>query len=249
MLLAFDPWQGVADVEWAIAIVLFGIWYAWAARHFAVPLWRRACFFSGLLIIGLALLSPIEHLALNSMLSFHLLQNVMLADWAPPLLVLGLTSRMAAVAERLAVVRVMTRPGVAITYWLAVWYVVHIPGVYGYALDHRWALGIEHLLFVTAGLAFWWPALVPGRMRHGSRVIYLAAAFFLAAPVALLIALAGSTIYPYYDTTPHLWGLTPLEDQSIGGMMMAVEQSVILFVAAFWAFAAMMDEDAVGSPS
>ena len=249
MLLAFDPWQGVADVEWAIAIVLFGIWYAWAARHFAVPLWRRACFFSGLLIIGLALLSPIEHLALNSMLSFHLLQNVMLADWAPPLLVLGLTSSMAAAAERLAVVRVITRPGVAITYWLAVWYVVHIPGVYGYALDHRWALGIEHLLFVTAGLAFWWPALVPGRMRHGSRVIYLAAAFFLAAPVALLIALAGSTIYSYYDTTPHLWGLSPLEDQSLGGMMMAVEQSVILFVAAFWAFAAMMDEDAVGSPS
>jgi len=156
VLLAFDPWQGVADVEWAIAIVLFGIWYAWAARHFAVPLWRRACFFCGLLIVGLALLSPIEHLALNSMLSFHLLQNVMLADWAPPLLVLGLTSRMAAVAERLAAVRVMTRPGVAITYWLAVWYVVHIPGVYGYALDHRWALGIEHVVLERDRVAETW---------------------------------------------------------------------------------------------
>jgi putative membrane protein len=249
VLLAFDPWQGVADVEWAIAIVLFAIWYAWAARHFAAPWWRQACFFAGLVLIALALLSPIEHLALHSMLSFHLLQNVMLADWAPPLLVLGLTPAMAAVAERVRALRLLTRPAVALTYWLAVWYVVHIPGVYGYALDHRWALGIEHLLFVTAGLAFWWPALVPGRMRHGSRVIYLAAAFFLAAPVALLIALAGSTIYPYYDTTPHLWGLSPLEDQSLGGMMMAVEQSVILFVAAFWAFTAMMDEDAVGSPS
>lgn len=249
MLLAFDPWQGVADVEWAIAIVLFGIWYAWAARHFAAPWWRQACFFAGLVLIALALLSPIEHLALHSMLSFHLLQNVMLADWAPPLLVLGLTPAMAAVAERARAVRLLTRPAVALAYWLAVWYVVHIPGVYGYGLEHRWALGIEHLMFITAGLAFWWPALVPGRLRPGPRVIYLAAAFFLAAPVALLIALAGSTIYPYYDTTPHLWGLTPLEDQSIGGMMMAVEQSMILFVAAFWAFASMMDEDAVGSPS
>jgi cytochrome c oxidase assembly factor CtaG len=249
VLLAFDPWQGVADVEWAIAIVLFGIWYAWAARHFAAPWWRQACFFAGLVLIALALLSPIEHLALHSMLSFHLLQNVMLADWAPPLLVLGLTPAMAAVAERVRALRLLTRPAVALTYWLAVWYVVHIPGVYGYGLEHRWALGIEHLVFISAGLAFWWPALVPGRMRPGPRVIYLAAAFFLAAPVALLIALAGSTIYPYYDTTPHLWGLTPLEDQSIGGMMMAVEQSLILFVAAFWAFASMMDEDAVGSPS
>src|SRR4051812_25797444 len=191
--------------------MLFGVWYAWAARHFAAPWWRQACFLGGLVIVGLALLSPIEHLALPSMLSFPLLQNVMLADWAPPLLVLGLTPAMAAVAERVAAVRLVTRPGVALTYWLAVWYVVHIPGVYGYALDHRWALGIEHLLFVTAGLAFWWPALVPGRVRPGPRVIYLAAAFFLAAPVALLIALANSTIYPYYDTTPHLWGLSPLE--------------------------------------
>ena len=57
-------------------------------------------------------------------------------------------------------------PAFALPYWLAVWYVVHIPAVYGYGLDHRWALGIEHLLFVTAGLAFWWPVLVPGRMRR-----------------------------------------------------------------------------------
>ena len=127
-------------------------------------------------------------------------------------------------------VRAVTHPAFALTYWLAVWYVVHIPAVYDYALDHRWALGIEHLLFVTAGLAFWWPVLVPGRMRRRP-LVYLAAAFFLAAPVALLIALAANTIYPYYDTTPHLLGLSPLDDQSIGGMLMAVEQSVILFVA------------------
>ena len=115
MLLAFDPWQGVADVEWAIAIVLFAIWYAWAARHFAAPWWRQACFFAGLVLIALALLSPIEHLALHSMLSFHLLQNVMLADWAPPLLVLGLTPAMAAVAERVRALRLLTRPAVALT--------------------------------------------------------------------------------------------------------------------------------------
>ena len=204
------------------------------SRHFAVPLWRRACFFSGLLIIGLALLSPIEHLALNSMLSFHLLQNVMLADWAPPLLVLGLTSRMAAAAERLDVVRADdaarrrdaptgSPSGTSSTSPASTATLSTIAG--------RWASSTccSSPPASRSGGRRW----SPGRMRHGSRVIYLAAAFFLAAPVALLIALAGSTIYPYYDTTPHLWGLTPLEDQSIGGMLMAVEQSVILFVAAF----------------
>ncbi len=248
MLLAFDPWRPVLDVEWAAAVLLFGAWYAWASGHFAVPLWRRACFFAGLLLIATALLSPIEHLALHSMLSFHLLQNVMLADWAPPLLILGLTPRMARIAERPAAVLAVTQPVVALCLWLTVWYVVHVPAVYGYALDHEWPLGFEHLLFLTAGFAFWWPVLT-GRMRPGNRVVYLSIAFFLASPVALLIALSSSTIYPYYDTTPHLWGLSPLDDQSLGGILMAIEQSAILFVAAFWAFTALLADDAVGSPS
>jgi cytochrome c oxidase assembly factor CtaG len=242
-LLGFDPWRGVADVEWGVALILFAVWYAWAARRFAIPAWRRCCFAAGLLLIAVALLSPVEHVAIDAMLSFHLLQNVMLADWAPPLLVLGITSAMAAVAERRRWVRAVTSPPAALVYWLAVWYVVHIPAVYGFALDHRWPLGIEHLLFVSAGVLFWWPVLVPGRMSAGSKLAYLGGAFFLAAPVATLIALAPSTVYPYYDTTPHLWGLSPLEDQQAGGILMAVEQSIILFVVFSITFLRMLGDD------
>jgi putative membrane protein len=239
----FDPWQWVFDAGWAAGIGLFGVWYTWLAHVHAIRPLRRIAFYAGLAMVAAALLSPIEHVALNAMVSFHLLQNVMLADWAPPLLVLGFTAGLAAVAERASVVRVATRPVIAIGYWLAVWYVVHLPPVYGYALEHDWALGAEHLVFLTAGLAFWWPVLVPGRMRPGPRLIYLTCAFFLAAPVALVIALSESTLYSFYDTTPHLFGWTPLEDQQIGGVLMAVEQSVILFVAAFYAFVQLLRED------
>ncbi len=239
----FDAWQPVLDPEWIAALVLFGVWYLWAASAFHLPVWRRASFLIGLALIAVALLSPIEHVALHSMLSFHLLQNVMLADWAPPLLVLGVSPGMAAVAERNRLVRVATSPVVALGYWLAVWYIVHIPAVYGYGLEHRWALGVEHLLFITAGLAFWWPVLIEGRMSPMPKLVYLAAAFFVAAPVALLIALAGSTIYPFYDTTPHLFGRSPLDDQQIGGMLMAVEQSMLLFAAFSWTFFRLWSED------
>jgi putative membrane protein len=239
----FDAWQLVLDPEWVLAIVLFGAWYLWAAHVLGAPAWRRCCFCAGLLLIAVALLSPVEHVALDSMLSFHLLQNVMLADWAPPLLVLGLTPAMAAAAERRRWLRVAVHPVFALCYWLAVWYVVHIPAVYGFGLDHRWALGIEHLLFVTAGLAFWWPVLVPGRLAAVPKLAYLGLAFFLAAPVALLIALATRTIYPYYDATPHLFGLSPLDDQHLGGMLMAVEQSILLFVAFSWTFMRLMADD------
>jgi cytochrome c oxidase assembly factor CtaG len=185
------------------------------------------------------------------MVSFHLLQNVMLADWAPPLLVLGFTPQLAREAERFRVVRAMTRPHVALPFWLSVWYVVHVPGVYELALESRAWLGTEHLLFIVAGLAFWWPVLVPGRIRPGPRLIYLCLAFFLGAPVALAIALADTTIYGFYDSTPHLFNLKPLEDQQIGGMMMSIEQSVILFAAAFYALLELLRDDprhdAVGS--
>lgn len=248
-LLAFDPWRGVLDVEWAAAIALFAAWYAWASRLLRVPAWRRACFAAGLLLVALALLSPVEHIALDAMLSFHLLQNVMLADWAPPLLVLGIGPAMAAVAERRRWARAITAPPAAIVYWLAVWYVVHVPAVYGYGLDHRWALGIEHLAFLSAGLLFWWPVLLPGRMAPGPKLAYLGGAFFLAAPLPALIALSSTTLYGYYDATPHLWGLTPLADQQLGGILMAVEQSVILFAVFSRTFMQMLAEDQLaGAP-
>ena len=122
---------------------------------------RKAAFAAGLVLIAVALLSPLEHIALTSLLSVHLLQNVILADWAPPLLVLGLSPAMVAAAERRRVVRAAHRPPVALGYWLAAWYGLHIPAVYGYALTHRWALGLEHLVFLTPGIAFWWPVLSP----------------------------------------------------------------------------------------
>jgi putative membrane protein len=250
----FDPWQIPSDPAWAAAIVIFAAGYLWAGRVFHVPAWRRACFVGGLAVVAAGLLSPIEHVAIESSLSFHLLQNVMLADWAPPLLILGFTAAMAAASERHGWVRGLTRPGFALAYWLAVWYVVHVPAVYDYALENRWALGVEHLLFITAGLAFWWPVIVPGRMAPTPKLVYLAVAFFLAAPVAAFTALATTTLYPYYDGTPHLFGQTPLEDQQIGGMLMAVEQSILLFVAFTLTFFAMLRDDerapeTLGAPS
>ncbi|MDX6495980.1 MAG: hypothetical protein QOE17_1966, partial [Gaiellales bacterium] len=97
---SFDAWRFVFDPEWIVALVLFAAGYWWAASLLGAAPWRRACFVAGLALVAAALLSPIEHVALLSMLSFHLLQNVMLADWAPPLLVLGLSPAMAAAAER-----------------------------------------------------------------------------------------------------------------------------------------------------
>ena len=245
-----DPWRIEADPAWAAAIVIVAVDYAvvvrtWRRRGVETPTWRIACFAAGLALIAIALLSPLEHIALTSLLSVHLLQNVILADWAPPLLVLGLTPAMIAACERRRPVRLITSPAFAIGYWLAAWYVLHIPAVYGYALTHRWALGVEHLVFLSAGILFWWPVLAPGRMQPGPKLIYLFGAFIAAAPVALALALTHPQ-YSFYVHAPRLWGISPLEDQQLGAIAMALEQAAILFAACSVVFFRLMAEDEAG---
>jgi cytochrome c oxidase assembly factor CtaG len=244
---AVDPWQLQLDPEWAVAIAVAAVDYALVVRTLArrgepTPPWRKACFATGLGLIAIALLSPIEHVALTSLLSAHLLQNVILADWAPPLLVLGLTPAMIEAAERRAWVRAATAPPIALAAWLGAWYVLHMPPVYGYALEHRWALGLEHLAFLGSGLAFWWAVISPGRMRPQSRLFFLFAAFIAAAPVAFMLAFT-QPLYDFYEDAPKLWGLTAVEDQQIGAIAMAVEQAAILFAACSVAFMRWLDED------
>jgi cytochrome c oxidase assembly factor CtaG len=245
-----DPWRIQADPEWAAAIAIVALDYAvvvraWRRRGTETPPLRIAAFTAGLVLIAIALLSPLEHIALTSLLSVHLLQNVILADWAPPLLVLGLSAAMVAACERRRSIRLLTSPAFALAYWLAAWYVLHVPAVYGYALTHRWALGIEHLVFLTAGLAFWWPVLVPGRMQPGPKLVYLFGAFVAAAPVALALALTHPQ-YSFYVHAPRLWGISPLEDQQLGAIAMAVEQAIILFAACSVAFVRLLEEDEAG---
>jgi cytochrome c oxidase assembly factor CtaG len=245
-----NPWQIQADPEWAAALVVAAVDYTVVVRALGrrgTPTEGRrvAAFAAGLVLIALALLSPIEHIALTSLLSVHLLQNVMLADWAPPLLVLGLSPAMIAACERRRAIRMLTSPPAALIYWLAAWYVLHVPAVYGYALTHRWALGIEHLVFLTSGIAFWWPVLTPGRMTAQSKLVYLFGAFIAASPVSLALALTHPQ-YSFYVHAPKLWGLSPLEDQQLGAIAMAIEQAAILFTACSIVFFRMLAEDEAG---
>ena len=244
------PWQIQADPEWAAALVVAAVDYtvvvrALGRRGAPTEPRRVAAFTAGLVLIALALLSPVEHIALTSLLSVHLLQNVILADWAPPLLVLGLSPAMVAACERRRAFRLVTSPPVALTYWLAAWYVLHVPAVYGYALTHRWALGLEHLAFLTSGIAFWWPVLARGRMSTHSKLFYLFGAFIAASPVSLALALTHPQ-YGFYVHAPRLWGLSPLEDQQLGAIAMAIEQAAILFAACSVVFFRVLAEDEAG---
>ena len=91
----------------------------------------------------------------------------------------------------------------------------------------------------------WWPLVhdAPRRLSSGARVVYAFAAFLLAAPLGLLLALIPSPVYGFYEHAPRVWGLSPLTDQQLAGATMASEQAVVLFlVFAYW-FRRFMEEE------
>ena len=223
-----------------------GVLYARAARH--DPPGKRAFVFAlGLVLIAGALNSPLETIAVHYLVLIHLLQNVMIADWAPPLLVLGLTPAMrAAVARRGGrALALATQPKIALPVWLVAWYGIHVAGFYDLALRNPWLLNVEHAILITAGLVFWWPVLsdAPHDVSPAVRVGYLAAAFVTSAFLGLALTFSSQPFYDYYTDVPRLWGLSAVEDQNLGGVLMSAEQAFV-FLAAIAYFVLRLVPDA-----
>jgi putative membrane protein len=208
---------------------------------------RTTLFGTGIVLIAVSLNSPLETIAIHYLLVVHLLQNVMVADWAPPLLILGLTPGMrAAVATRggrwLAL---LTRPRVALPVWLAIWYGVHLPAFYDYALRHTWLLNVEHGLLLSAGLVFWWPvfAELPHGLSSAVKLVYLGAAYVGSAFLSLALIFSSSAFYGFYEAAPRLWGLSADKDQNLGGILMNGEQMIVFFAALSYFLLRLLSEE------
>lgn len=171
--------------------------------------------------------TPIETISLHFLLSVHLIQNVVLAEWAPLLAVLAIPPALAARAPRVP-------PVLALALWLVNYGAWHLPWVYDAALHHQHSLlHLEHVLYFATGVLLWWPVF-HGDLSSGGKALYLFAAFVLASPIGLMMALVPEPIYDFYVDAPRLWGLSPILDQQIAGVSMAAAESVVFF--AFFAF-------------
>ena len=122
-----------------------------------------------------------------------------------------------------------------------------MPPVYDAALDHQaWLIHIEHACYFGTGLLVWWPLVQnePRRLASGVRAAYAFAAFVLASPLGLLLALLPRPAYAFYVHVPRrIWGLSPLADQEIAGVTMASEQAIVLFVVFLYWFRRFLAEE------
>jgi cytochrome c oxidase assembly factor CtaG len=207
---------------------------------------RTAVFVTGVLLVVIPLDSPLETLASHYLLLIHLLQNALIADWGPPLLIIGLTPQM-----RRAVgewggrpLRALTRPVVALPLWLVVWNGVHVPAFYNWALRQSWPLNIEHLLLVSTGLIFWWVVFeVPRRVEPLGVLAYLGLGFLSAPWLSLAYIFSSHPFYSFYVHAPRIWGLSAVKDQNLAGILMNADQTSIFFVAFAWQLLRVLSEE------
>lgn len=224
-----DPFAWTPHPEAVAALALLVVGYA-------VVVGRRGrtwLFAAAILLLLATAVTPLESLTYH-LLTAHLLQNVVLAEWAPALLV-------AAVPAALGT-RELLPPIAALTLWLGNYFVWHLPPLYDAALRHPdTLLHLEHATYLVTGVLMWWPVF-HGRLSDGGRAAYLFAAFALGSPLGLVLALLPDPAYDFYAGGFPPWDLSALTDQQIAGVTMATEQAVVFFALFLWAFSRFLND-------
>jgi putative membrane protein len=242
--LSWSPSPGVLIATAIVGLLYIRRWLrvrgADPARRAAqAPVWRLCCFIGSLLTALIALVSPLDALA-DQLFFAHMVQHMLLLDVVPILAILGLTK---------VILRPITRalhdlerraggfahPAFAVFLYVSVIWAWHIPAAYDYAVSHPLVHVLEHISFVIAGSLYWWHLLSPIRARLRldgmGPVLYMATTKLLVGALGMGLAFAPSALYPYYVHHARVWGISAGDDQSVAGLIMAVEQSVVMGIA------------------
>jgi putative membrane protein len=237
----------------ALAVALFGQAFVRLRRRGRKDHagWDRAALFALAVALGtLALVSPLDYIGEEYLLSAHMLQHVVIGDLAVALAVVALRGPLtffllpAVVLGRLAKLdwlrsglRVLLDAKVAFVLWAVVIAAWHVPAAYDYALTHQVVHDLEHLSFVVVGTLVWIQLVDPARRRELGLTgkLALAIALFAAGQIlADVLIFAMRPLYPSYADQPdRLLGFSPLQDQRLAGLVMMGEQLLTLgtFVA------------------
>jgi putative membrane protein len=205
-----------------------------------VPRARRIAFSASMLVLLVALASPLDVLADEYLFTAHMVQHLLLTLVAAPLLLYGtpgwLATDMLQVVGLTGVVRWSRNPLVTFFGFNLVFALSHIPAFYELTLAWPPLHALEHLVFVATALLMWMPILSPVPALYApypplGQVLYLFLQTVPASLLGALLASAGAAFYPTYVLAPRLVPWTPLEDQQIGGLLMWVGSGLYFLLA------------------
>ena len=229
-----------------------------------VSAWRAAAFVAGWLALVVALVSPLHALG-EALFSAHMAQHELLMTIAAPLLVLGrpLVPALFALppqARRGAsgwtqspafrtVWGRLTRPGTAwLLHAIAIWG-WHLPRLYEATLQNDLVHTLQHLSFLGTALLFWWTVLHPAWSGRGLAMLSLFTAMLHTGALGAILTVSSAVWYPAYAGTTRGWGLTPLEDQQLGGLIMWIPGGAAYLIAALALLGSSLRESERRAPS
>jgi putative membrane protein len=224
-----------------------------------VKKWEAWCYAGGWFALVIALVSPLHPWG-RVLFAAHMTQHEILMLVAAPLLVLGrplvvwLKALPAGLAHDLGLAsnrpawahtwHVISNPFSAWVIHAAALWMWHVPFLFQATIDNDLVHTAQHLSFLLSALLFWW-AVIHGSRRAsawGMAVLYMFTTALHSGLLGVLITLSSTLIYPAYRNTTESWGLTPLQDQQLGGLIMWIPAGLVYIVAALIFMAGWMRE-------
>ena len=218
-------------------------------RGVPVARWRRWSFAAGLVLVFLALASPLDEFGEEQFFFAHMLQHVILGDLAPLAFVAGLSGpilRPVLALPGVGRLRVLAHPLVALPLWALNLYLWHLPPLYEAALDQASVHALQHLLFVTSGGLMWAAVLetLPGPewFGTGAKLGYIVVVRLLETILGNVFLWSGKPFYSSYEHPVERWGISALQDQGLAGAVMMIEGSLVTLAALAWLFLRLASE-------
>jgi cytochrome c oxidase assembly factor CtaG len=216
---------------------------------------RTIAFVLGWMALAISLVSPVHALG-GALFAAHMAQHELLMTIAAPLLILSrpypvflwslsekTRSRVGrAIHERIASpLGFLASPLAAwLLHALAIW-IWHAPKLYGATLTSEWIHTAQHVSFMGTALLFWWCVFPVGRERSpGAALLYLFTTAIHTGTLGALLTFSSSPWYIAYGNASEAWGLMPLDDQQLGGMIMWIPGGLAYLAAALWIAARML---------
>lgn len=207
------------------------------ASHFPLPASRRVCFYGALLVIFFSLNGWLHDLSDWYLFSAHMVQHLLLTILMPPLLLAGVPGWMLRPLLQIriagAIARALTRPKVCFATFQIIIAAWHLPALYNSAMASHEVHILMHLMFMVSAVMLWWPILsqlpeLP-RLSYPMQMLYLFLTTLPMAVVAVYITYSQTLLYPAYSAAPRVLGLTPMQDQLLGGLIMWIPGGLIFF--------------------
>ncbi|HEU0336310.1 MAG TPA: cytochrome c oxidase assembly protein [Gaiellaceae bacterium] len=238
-------------------VAVIAVAYAVRARTLArrgqgLPAWRIALFALGIVLLLLAVASPVAAVGEQELFSFHMAQHVLLGDLAPLCLLAGVNGPL--LQPLLSVLpvrrlRVLANPLVALPLWavnLALW---HLPVLYEAAVEHSLVHALEHVAFFSAGLVMWLPVLetlpAPEWFGTGAKLAYIVGVRLVETVLANVFLWTGEPVYGVYDRGDEYLGVSATADQALAGGVLMLVGSLVTVTAIAWLFLRMAQEGEV----